>query len=64
MACQKLMDCCKRHVSLLQRASVPLAPKHHLWAHMTMMSLRRGNPRWYSTFLDESLNAVVARIAA
>ena len=62
-ACQRLLDLCTRHISLLQLAQLPLVPKHHLMVHLTLRIPTRGNPRFYSTFLDESLNAALAKIA-
>ena len=61
--CQTLLDLTILHISALKRAGVSLIPKHHLWVHMSICIPRFGNPRMYSTFLDESLNAVIAKIA-
>ena len=47
----------------MQRAGIPLLPKHHQVAHMTVDIHKKGNPRFYSCFLDETLNAMVAHIA-
>ena len=62
--CQTLMDLCIRHLRLLSEAGVHYTPKHHLWCHLTLRIRTAGNPRCYSTFLDESLNRVLANIAA
>ena len=40
-----------------------LTPKHHLFVHLTQRIPWQGNPRFYSTFLDETLNAVVSYVA-
>ena len=63
-ACNRLMFLCLRHLNLIQRASVTLVPKHHQWVHLTIKIPIFGNPRFYSTFLDESLNLVVASMAS
>ena len=59
----RLLDCVLRHIRMLNLSDIPLLPKHHYWAHMTMQIQERGNPRFYSTFLDETLNKIVATIA-
>ena len=61
--CQALLDCVVQHCVRMQHADVRLLPKHHYWAHMTLQIPARGNPRFYSTFLDETLNKVIATIA-
>ena len=38
-------------------------PKHHAIRCMTLAMERCGNPRYYATWLDETVNALVARIA-
>lgn len=63
-ACNELMHCTLRHLNLLHAAGVGFMPKHHLWIHMTARIPAQGNPRTYSTFLDESLNAVLSGIMA
>eukprot|EP00959_Pyramimonas_sp_CCMP1952_P222007 4641458-Pyramimonas_sp.AAC.1 len=44
-------------------AAPEFKPKDHLFVHLTLRIPRYGNPRYYSTFHDESLNLCVARIA-
>ena len=61
--CQELLDCVLRHVHLLRSAHCRLLPKHHLWAHMTLRVPQFGNPIYYSTFLDETLNKVISTVA-
>eukprot|EP00959_Pyramimonas_sp_CCMP1952_P416758 8731419-Pyramimonas_sp.AAC.1 len=39
-------------------------PKCHMFVHVTQKIHVQGNPRYYSTFLDESLNLVIANMAA
>lgn len=60
--CQQLMHNCLRHLRLLAVAEVQYTPKHHLWVHLTRKIPEQGNPRGYSCFLDESLNATIASI--
>jgi hypothetical protein len=43
-------------------AGVPFKPKSHLMAHVIARSEEEGNPKYYATFEDEDLNAVVKRI--
>ena len=61
--CQTLLDLCLRHVTVAKTAGVNLVPKHHMWIHLTLGIRLTGNPRWFSCFTDESLNAVIATIA-
>eukprot|EP00959_Pyramimonas_sp_CCMP1952_P238226 4978226-Pyramimonas_sp.AAC.1 len=63
-ACISLLDLALKHTALMELAEEEFAPKMHVWIHMTLMIPRCGNPRMYSTFVDESLNAVLAGIAA
>ena len=53
-----------RHVHALEDARVPFLPKHHMLAHLTIQMREKGNPRFYSTFLDETLNSIIAAAAA
>eukprot|EP00959_Pyramimonas_sp_CCMP1952_P171959 3592895-Pyramimonas_sp.AAC.1 len=62
--CRQLIELAVRHVTLMQEMGANLAPKSHLFVHLTQRILRCGNPRSYSTFLDESLNRVLSEIAA
>ena len=59
----KLLSLYLRHISLFERAGGDLKPKHHLMVHLWQQTCRHGNPRFYSTYRDESLNGVIARIA-
>eukprot|EP00959_Pyramimonas_sp_CCMP1952_P099548 2081175-Pyramimonas_sp.AAC.1 len=62
-AAQGLIDTFHRHTSLMSRVRARFVPKHHLWAHLVQCAAANGNPRFYSTFLDETLNGVVATMA-
>eukprot|EP00969_Alexandrium_andersonii_P121244 5359795-Alexandrium_andersonii.AAC.1 len=48
----------------MKRLGVDLSPKHHLWIHLTKRVLVFGNPRTYSTFVDETLNLTIAGMTA
>ena len=61
-ALNNLHQNCKRHLMLLGEAEVPYQPKHHLFVHLTTRAAFSGNPRFTSTFLDESYNGKVAEI--
>ena len=50
-------------VVLFERAGGWLTPKFHLMYHCIQRSRSQGNPRFSSTYRDESLNGVIARIA-
>ena len=52
-----------KHVTLYLRAGGSFMPKHHLMLHLLKRVFRRGNPKCYGTYKDESLNGVIARIA-
>ena len=41
-----------------------IVPKHHLFLHLTHGIRHKGNPRFYQTYLDESLNKTICSIAA
>ena len=51
-----------RHLVLYVRAGGQLRPKHHLMMHLLHATKWLGNPRYYATYKDESLNGVIARI--
>eukprot|EP00959_Pyramimonas_sp_CCMP1952_P019889 420123-Pyramimonas_sp.AAC.1 len=55
---QELMDTFHRHITCFERGGGKFIPKHHLWCHLVMLVPMNGNPRCYSTFLDESLNGL------
>lgn len=62
--CHRLMFLCLRHLALMEEAGVRHLPKSHMFIHVTQRIPEQGNPRFYSTFLDESLNLVIANMAA
>ena len=59
----EIMEECIKHLSLAEDAGMKLLPKHHQWVHCNLRSWHFGNPKSYSCFLDESLNANLASIA-
>lgn len=61
--CQTLLQQYLRFLSLYLKAGGVWRPKCHLLVHMVQRALDRGNPRLYSTYRDETLNGVIAKIA-
>ena len=61
--CQLLFEVGMSHLRLAEEAGVAETPKHHLFTHMLRQTKRNGNPKTYSTFLDESLNRVLAAVS-
>ena len=62
--CKDIQNITDLHVALAKDAGVPMYPKHHLFRHLAAEICRKGNPRFYSTYHDESVNGVIANIAA
>eukprot|EP00959_Pyramimonas_sp_CCMP1952_P213237 4461734-Pyramimonas_sp.AAC.1 len=61
--CKKLQDLADLHVGLCEQAGVNMYPKHHMFRHLAAQIRRKGNPRYYNTYWDESVNGVVADLA-
>ena len=61
---QELRECAVRHVLCAQRAKLSLVPKHHMFIHSSVCLSPMGNPRFFATFLDESLNMLLRTLAA
>ena len=59
---ERLCNCTIRHLACLRRLGIRLIPKHHMWVHVTVSSRQQGNPRFYWTFLDESLNGKLKKV--
>ena len=51
-----------RFINLCCRAGVPLLPKAHLMFHCIHRAQDKGNPRSYSTYIDESYNGAIAKV--
>ncbi len=62
--CNELMYLCLRHLTLMGSTGHRFLPKAHMFVHMTQRCVTHGNPRHYSTFVDESLNLTLASIAS
>ena len=52
---QEILELYKRHLALMEECD-EFVPKHHLFLHLILGMPRLGNPRYYSTWLDEALN--------
>ena len=61
---QSLVDNCQRHLLHSARALVAFVPKHHFFAELSLQSGRMGNPKLFSTWLDEGLNLRLREAAA
>jgi hypothetical protein len=59
---ESLFQTYSRFISLMDRAGAELLPKSHLMFHLVQNSIFKGNPRHYSTYIDESYNGVIARV--
>ena len=44
-----------KHLSAID-GLVPYLPKHYLWLHLSSEAEHKGNPQFYDTFVDETLN--------
>jgi hypothetical protein len=62
--CQSLLDAYLRFLSFLERAGCTGTPKCHMNIHMCQRAVFQGNPKSYSTFENEDLNGIVAKVAA
>ena len=60
--CGLLFDNYNRFICLSARAQIARMPKCHMMYHMIQRALLKGNPRMYSTYIDESLNGAIARV--
>ena len=63
-AIMRLINLTHRHLEMAERAQIQEKAKHHLFLHLTYRIATLGNPRFYSCYHDESINKVLARIAA
>ena len=62
MACEELFTHYSRFILLCCRAGVPMLPKAHLMFHCIHRAREKGNPRTYSTYIDESYNGAIAKV--
>ena len=49
-------------VYLSARAGVSISPKTHLMYHCIQKACQKGNPRAYTTYIDESYNGAIAKV--
>jgi hypothetical protein len=61
---QAMVDAAKCASAHRLAAGIPFSPKWHLMLHLVSRAWQWGNPAYYGTFLDESLNGRLARMAA
>ena len=61
--CQMLMDNYMLFCTCYERCNGTMVPKHHLMVHLIQQSLVKGNPSFYATWNDESLNGLLRKIA-
>ena len=61
--CKRMISLAVQHNQLAAMAGVPMLPKHHIFIHLTPYILYTGNPKYFSNFLDEGLNATIKSIA-
>lgn len=61
---QALADASVRHLLHAQRALIEMTPKHNFFAHSSNRLEWMGNPKRYSTFLDESPNLLPRTVTA
>eukprot|EP00959_Pyramimonas_sp_CCMP1952_P474486 9503561-Pyramimonas_sp.AAC.1 len=52
------------HVELAKSANVHLVPKHHMMLHMAGEAQYKGNPKYYATWMDETINRFISNAAA
>ena len=62
--CHQLCDHARRAFALRADAGIPFTPKWHLFLHICHRAYWNGNPRSYSTFVDEGFNGRLAAIVA
>jgi hypothetical protein len=62
--CDRLMFLCLKHLDLMRDTGQDFLPKSHMFVHLAQRAARYGNPRMYSCFCDETLNLVIAGMAA
>ena len=51
---KETLDCYLRHLDLMRGSH--LLPKHHVMIHPCLETIEKGNPWYYASWLDESLN--------
>lgn len=61
--CQRLFDLMQTHLVRSESAKVHDVPKYHACIHLAKNAAWLGNPRCYSTFVDEGLNLLLRQLA-
>ena len=61
--CQSIIDLFIRHCWFLERADVDFLPNHQLMVHATALMHITCNTRFFATFHDENINAIVATLS-
>ena len=61
--CEQLCNHARRAFALRGVAQIPFTPKWHLFLHICQRAYYFGNPRTYSTFIDEGYNGRLAALA-
>ena len=61
-ACDQLFEHYSQFIMLCARAGVPMMPKAHLMFHCILRAREKGNPRAYTTYIDESYNGAIAKV--
>ena len=53
-----------RHARLYFKAGGKPTPKHHLCLHLFISMATKGNPKYFHTYRDETLNGLIAKLCA
>lgn len=61
---QRMTDFASRAFSLREAAGIPFVPKWHLMLHLVHDAHTRGNPKHWTTFLDEDFNGKLKAMAS
>ena len=62
VATNNLVESGLRHLGQYKQAGCHLVPKHHAFVHLLQQVHVHGNPRVYTTYMDESLNGKLASV--
>ena len=64
IARRELLATAVNHVTFYKAAGGHLVYKHHSWIHMALSADHVGNAKTVSTYEDENVNGIIARIGA
>ena len=59
----ELFYCCQRFLVQYQAAGCHETPKFHMFMHLSLDTLETGNPAYFHTYPDESLNGMLSKVA-